>query len=53
MSATTSVAGAREPLAHALDRWRERVERELDRWLPADSVVPETEEQDDILGKEG
>jgi farnesyl diphosphate synthase len=32
---------AREPLARALDRWRTRVDRELDRWLPADSVVPE------------
>jgi farnesyl diphosphate synthase len=27
-------------LALALERWRERVERELDRWLPAETVVP-------------
>ena len=34
-------AGAGEPLSQSLDRWRERVERELDQWLPAATVVPE------------
>jgi farnesyl diphosphate synthase len=30
-----------QSLPQALDRWRERVERELDVWLPAASAVPE------------
>jgi geranylgeranyl pyrophosphate synthase len=31
----------REPLVQSLERWRERVERELDRWLPPDTEIPE------------
>ena len=30
-----------DALADSLERWRERVERELDRWLPPESDVPE------------
>ena len=30
----------REPLAQALERWRLRVERELDAWLPTAAAVP-------------
>ncbi|HET9693821.1 MAG TPA: farnesyl diphosphate synthase [Steroidobacteraceae bacterium] len=33
--------GGGEPLARALDRWCDRVERQLDHWLPAATVVPE------------
>jgi len=29
-----------EPLPLALERWRQRVERELDAWLPPDTTVP-------------
>jgi farnesyl diphosphate synthase len=36
-----SPAVAGEPLTHALERWRRRVEHDLDQWLPADSVVPQ------------
>jgi len=39
-SATASVAADRD-LAAQLDRWRQRVERELDAWLPADTAVPQ------------
>jgi farnesyl diphosphate synthase len=28
------------PLDERLERWRQRVERELDRWLPPDTAVP-------------
>ncbi|HET7202884.1 MAG TPA: farnesyl diphosphate synthase [Steroidobacteraceae bacterium] len=34
-------ASGGEPLLRALDRWRDRVERELDRWLPAETEVPQ------------
>jgi len=37
VTAETAAAG----LPHALERWRLRVEHELDRWLPAASVVPQ------------
>ena len=29
------------PLDERLERWRQRVERELERWLPPDTVVPQ------------
>ena len=29
------------PLDERLERWRQRVERELDRWLPPDTAVPQ------------
>jgi geranylgeranyl pyrophosphate synthase len=39
---TTDGSGAAvDVLADALERWRERVESELDRWLPPESDVPE------------
>jgi farnesyl diphosphate synthase len=40
MSGPAAVLAPRETLAQALDRWRERVERQLDEWLPAESVSP-------------
>ena len=40
MSFQPAAAAPREPLAGALERWRLRVERELDAWLPAASEVP-------------
>ncbi|MGI9247225.1 MAG: polyprenyl synthetase family protein [Steroidobacteraceae bacterium] len=36
-----ALAATRDSLAQDLERWRARVERELDRWLPAETVVPE------------
>jgi geranylgeranyl pyrophosphate synthase len=39
-SADRPRTATREPLAVALDRWRDRVERQLDQWLPAETVVP-------------
>ena len=35
-----AAATPREPLPLALERWRQRVERELDAWLPPDTTVP-------------
>jgi farnesyl diphosphate synthase len=40
MSSQPAAAAAREPLPQALERWRLRVERELDAWLPPESIVP-------------
>jgi len=37
---STATASAREPLSQALERWRLRVERELDAWLPPEAAVP-------------
>jgi farnesyl diphosphate synthase len=41
MSSGTAASGPREPLAEALERWRLRVERQLDAWLPPATAVPE------------
>ena len=41
MSLPAATDATRDDLARSLDRWRARVEAELDRWLPADTVVPE------------
>jgi geranylgeranyl pyrophosphate synthase len=41
MSAPASAARLQEPLPLALERWRQRVERELDAWLPPATVVPQ------------
>ncbi|HEX9208688.1 MAG TPA: farnesyl diphosphate synthase [Steroidobacteraceae bacterium] len=41
MSDPVAAVAPRETLPQALERWRERVERQLDAWLPADSVVPQ------------
>ena len=41
MSPGSVASKAGEPLAAQLEAWRERVERELDRWLPAATTVPE------------
>jgi farnesyl diphosphate synthase len=38
---STAAAVSRETLAQSLERWRGRVEQQLDAWLPAESVVPE------------
>ena len=38
---TRAAARAGATLQDSLERWRARVEAELDRWLPADTVVPE------------
>lgn len=38
-NAAPAVSG--ETLAQALERWRGRVEQQLDAWLPAENVVPE------------
>ena len=38
---STAAAVSRETLAQALERWRGRVEQQLDAWLPAESVVPQ------------
>jgi farnesyl diphosphate synthase len=38
---STATASNREPLPQALERWRQRVEHELDAWLPPESAVPE------------
>lgn len=40
MRSHPAAATPREPLPRALERWRQRVERELDAWLPADTTVP-------------
>jgi geranylgeranyl pyrophosphate synthase len=40
MSAPPAPAAIREPLPQALERWRLRVERELDAWLPLETEVP-------------
>ena len=40
MTAQPAASSPREPLAQALERWRLRVERELDAWLPAATEVP-------------
>ncbi len=37
MSGPAAVLAPRETLAQALERWRQRVERQLDAWLPAAS----------------
>jgi farnesyl diphosphate synthase len=39
--AAKASSSPREPLSQALERWRLRVERELDAWLPAATAVPE------------
>ncbi|HWJ04192.1 MAG TPA: farnesyl diphosphate synthase [Steroidobacteraceae bacterium] len=41
MTGAAMIETGRDDLALALDLWRARVEAELDRWLPADTVVPE------------
>ena len=41
MSGWGADVSAREPITRALDRWRERVEAELDAWLPDATSVPE------------
>jgi len=41
MSPGSVASTAGDPLAAQLEAWRERVERELDRWLPAETTVPE------------
>ena len=41
MSGWGADVSAREPITRALDRWRERVEAELDTWLPDATSVPE------------
>ena len=41
MSEPGTLRPVREPLARALERWRVRVERELDAWLPPASASPE------------
>jgi len=40
MRSRLAAATPREPLPLALERWRQRVERELDAWLPPDTTVP-------------
>ena len=40
MNAGSAAAAPRQPLAQALERWRLRVEQELDAWLPAATEVP-------------
>jgi len=40
MSLQPVAASTREPLAQSLERWRLRVERELDAWLPAATEMP-------------
>ena len=40
MRSHLAAATPREPLPLALERWRQRVERELDAWLPPDTTVP-------------
>jgi len=41
MSPAQQASPADVPLASQLEAWRRRVEAELDRWLPAQTVVPE------------
>jgi farnesyl diphosphate synthase len=41
MSPGSTAAIAGDPLAARLEAWRQRVERELDAWLPAESAVPQ------------
>ena len=41
MRSAPVAAHAGGTLAHQLDAWRLRVERELDQWLPPETVVPE------------
>src|SRR6187401_665315 len=40
MSLQPLAASTREPLTQSLERWRLRVERELDAWLPAATELP-------------
>jgi geranylgeranyl pyrophosphate synthase len=40
ITTTTSLLSRGESLPQALERWRLRVERELDAWLPPESAVP-------------
>jgi farnesyl diphosphate synthase len=41
MNDPVAAGSPRETLTQALDRWRDRVEAELDAWLPAASLLPE------------
>jgi len=41
MNSASVAASSGGSLAHRLDAWRLRVERELDLWLPPDTAVPE------------
>jgi len=41
MSGPAAAVAPRETLAQALERWRRRVEQQLDAWLPAETVLPE------------
>ena len=41
MIAPAAAARLQEPLPLALERWRQRVERELDAWLPPATAVPQ------------
>jgi farnesyl diphosphate synthase len=41
MIAPTAAARQHEPLPQALERWQQRVERELDAWLPPATAVPQ------------
>jgi len=44
MTGPVSAGIAAAGLPQALERWRLRVEHELDRWLPAANVVPASAE---------